>query len=118
MKWARVENNIVREIIDFRPEGRFTDEIVNQFVECDDTVEQHSLFKEGKFYKPSLLLEPIDEKQIIELQLDELDKKSVRDAEDIYDVLIKKEIILSSDVPYIAERKEQKKVLREQLSNL
>jgi hypothetical protein len=31
--WARVENGVVMEVIDFNPQGCFTEEIVAQFVE-------------------------------------------------------------------------------------
>ena len=56
-----------------------------------------------------------NEKQYIQQKLEELDKKSVRDAEDLCDVLIAKGIITTTDIPYIAERKEQKRILRQQL---
>lgn len=36
MKWARIENNIVREIVDQDPEGRFHQSLT--FVQCGDEV--------------------------------------------------------------------------------
>lgn len=40
MRYARLVNNVVVEVIDFNPQGCFTDEIVQQFAECPDNVEQ------------------------------------------------------------------------------
>jgi hypothetical protein len=51
-KYARVENGMVREIIDFNPEGRFTQEIVSQFVKCDDSVKQHFTYSNNEFHEP------------------------------------------------------------------
>lgn len=35
-KWARIENNEVRETVDFDPAGRYTSDLV--WVECDQNV--------------------------------------------------------------------------------
>lgn len=51
MKYARIENDKVLEIIDFNPEGCFTAEIVAQFVPCDELVEQNDMHENGVFSK-------------------------------------------------------------------
>lgn len=48
-KYARIENGIVVEVIDFNPLGRFTDEIVSQFTECPLEVAQGWKHENGKF---------------------------------------------------------------------
>ena len=80
MRYARIENNKVMEIIDFNPVGRFTEEIVAQFVECDETVEQNDIYENGIFAIPVIT---IDEKQIIINQLLQLDLIIPRVLEDI-----------------------------------
>ena len=49
MKYARIENNIVKEIINFDPKGRFTKEIEEQFVECDEDTKQGLKYENGVF---------------------------------------------------------------------
>lgn len=52
MKWARVDNGIVMEITDIDPEGRFTQEIVDQFRECPEEVEQGWTYIDGVWNAP------------------------------------------------------------------
>jgi hypothetical protein len=60
MKWARVENNIVMEIIEFNPIGCFTEEIVSQFVECLDDTQQHMIYENGVFTNFTPIIEISD----------------------------------------------------------
>jgi hypothetical protein len=48
-KWARAENNIVVETTDIDPTGRFTPELVAQFIECPEEVEQGWQYLNGIF---------------------------------------------------------------------
>jgi hypothetical protein len=57
--WARVENGIVRELIDFDPKGCFTDEIMAQFVECPDGTEQGWNYLNGTFSAPAPVTEAV-----------------------------------------------------------
>jgi hypothetical protein len=59
--YARVENGIVMEIIDFNPEGRFTDEIVAQFVECPDGTLQGYVYSNGTFSDPAPVATPVQQ---------------------------------------------------------
>ena len=38
--WARIENGLVMELIDFDPVGCYTDELVAQFIPCPEGTEQ------------------------------------------------------------------------------
>ncbi|MDQ0202464.1 hypothetical protein [Pectinatus haikarae] len=55
-KWARVANEVVQEITDVSPVGRFTADIVAQFIECDDTVQQGYTYADSKFAVPTVTL--------------------------------------------------------------
>jgi len=84
-KWARVENGKVREIIDFNPEGRYHPSIFAQFVECDDTVEQHFEYKNNKFNKTipiEVEPQPIKKEKIDKL-IEKLIKKGIISKEDV-----------------------------------
>lgn len=52
MKWARVENGVVREITDIDPSGRFTPEIEAQFISCGDGVQPNWLHDGATFKAP------------------------------------------------------------------
>lgn len=83
MKYARIEDNKVMEVIDFNPIGCFTDEIVNQFVECNDNTKQNMIYESGTFseyvYTPTIE----EQKQIIKLELERLDSIVPRIVEDV-----------------------------------
>ncbi len=53
MKYARVENGIALEIIDFNPVGAYTEEIASQFIQCPDEVEQNWTLKNNVWYPPT-----------------------------------------------------------------
>jgi hypothetical protein len=55
MKFARLENNVVVETIDFDPQGKFTTEIVTQFKECPEDVEQKWEYINNKWLKPKII---------------------------------------------------------------
>jgi len=57
--FARVQNGVVMEIIDFNPEGRFTEEIVAQFIACPDETQQQWIYADGAFSAPETLVETI-----------------------------------------------------------
>ena len=74
-------------------------------------------YKDGKFTKrhPDIVKKDVE---AIQEQLNDIDKKSVRDTEDLYDLLVKKGLVAEADVPYLKQRKDQKKQLREALKNI
>lgn len=88
-KYARVENNIVQEIIDFDPVGRFTQEIVDQFIECDELTKQGHRYNNGVFEEILPTTEELleQQRQAILSELTELDKLITRDAENFYQAL-------------------------------
>lgn len=61
MKWARVENDIVMETTDIDPEGRFTPDIVAQFRECPEEVEQGWTYIDGIWNAPYVDPEPTED---------------------------------------------------------
>lgn len=56
MKWARIENNVVMEIIDFDPVGRFHPDLI--WVECPENCEQRWTYIDGQFNTPISLPPP------------------------------------------------------------
>lgn len=59
------------EIIDFDPKGKFHPDIEKQFVECDDTVEQHFKYKEdGTFYKKEKSQEEVDAEKLEKIRIE------------------------------------------------
>lgn len=56
MKWARIENKTVMEIIDFDPVGRFHPALV--WVECPENCEQRWTYVDGQFLSPQQLVNP------------------------------------------------------------
>jgi len=50
--YARVENGIVMELINFNPEGCFTEEIFAQFIACPEGTQQNWLYANGTFTAP------------------------------------------------------------------
>jgi len=53
MRYARVENGEVKEIIDFDPVGRFHPDIASQFIPCDETVQHKDKHNNGSFARPT-----------------------------------------------------------------
>lgn len=49
--WARIENEIVKELTDVDPAGRFHESLV--WVKATTKVEQGDVYKSGKFTKPT-----------------------------------------------------------------
>ena len=82
MKYARIENNTVQEIIDFNPQGRFTQEIVSQFIECPDDTKQNMIYENGEFKENVVVIDPTD---AIMSELAELDKVITRQVEQMYE---------------------------------
>jgi hypothetical protein len=52
MKYARIENGEVREIINFNPKGKFVKEIEEQFVKCTVDTKQNDIYEDGVFTTP------------------------------------------------------------------
>jgi len=65
MRYARLENNKVMEVINFNPTGRFTEELSSQFIECDDSVQQHMIYNNNEFVFD---LPSLDEVKKVKLQ--------------------------------------------------
>jgi hypothetical protein len=85
--------------------------------EVESVPDNAKYYKDGNFSKRHPNDIKKDEKEIQE-QLNELDKKSIRDTEDILDILITKGVLKLDDVPFVRQRKQLKKELRQQLKNL
>lgn len=88
MKYARIENGEVREIIDFNPKGYFVKNIEEQFVECNEDTEQHDIIVDNKFIKPIPKIHTQEElNQIILNEINEEHKGLLRLVEDISEFL-------------------------------
>lgn len=80
MKYARIENNTVMEIVEFDPKGRFVKEIEEQFQHCDESVQVNDIFENGIYRKPEIV---VDRKQEILYRLAELDQYIDRPKENL-----------------------------------
>jgi hypothetical protein len=52
MKWARLENNVVKEVTDISPDGRFHPSLV--WVKCPEDVVEGYLYEDKNFIKPEI----------------------------------------------------------------
>lgn len=86
-------------------------------VEVDSVPNGANYYIDGKFTKnpPDVVAK---QKESLQSQLDELDRKSVRDAEDILEALVAKGVLSLNDVPFVKQRKQQKEQLRQQLKDV
>lgn len=50
MKWARLEDNLVKEITNINPEGRFHPSLV--WVKCQENVVEGYVYENGSFVEP------------------------------------------------------------------
>lgn len=50
--WARLENNVVMELTDIDPEGRFHPSLV--WVECQEDTQQGYIYDNGAFTPPEV----------------------------------------------------------------
>jgi hypothetical protein len=84
MRYARIEDGEVKEVINFNPKGCFVESIVNQFIECDEDITQKHIYKDGKFEKKKEKTLTKDEiNQGIIYELNQSNEKLVRLIEDI-----------------------------------
>jgi hypothetical protein len=99
------------------------DKITNKVLEVVDSIhldsDNNTILPDGsKVSTDDIIFEAYISPEDIQKQLDELDKKSIRDAEDLCDLLIKRGLIVAADVPFMKQRKDQKVTLREALKNI
>lgn len=97
-KYARLENNIVMEIIDFNPKGKFTPEIVSQFVECNGNTTQRMIYNKGVYEAPMPSLNTSANVVI----------KDPSDIEVLYDILKSKGVLVDKDIPESIKAKSKK----------
>jgi len=64
--WARLENNIVKEVINFDPTDKFTSDLI--WVKCDETAKEFMVFENGSFREPDTPVDirPYNEKRVLE----------------------------------------------------
>jgi len=62
MKWARIENNIIKEFTDIDPYGRFHESLI--WVECNNDVDYSFIYNGSEFIKPISDLEAISNQKI------------------------------------------------------
>ena len=114
MRYARIENGIVKEIIDFNPKGKFTKEIEQQFVQCTETVEQNFIYKNGKFEKKKEKeLNKEEKNNIIVQQIKETDSDLLQLIEDIAEWVESKGFIIPTHQKALIE---QRKLKRDQIT--
>ena len=71
--WARLEDNIVKEIINFDPTDKFTGDLT--WVECDSATREFMVFENGSFREPDppVDVRPYDERRALQYPaLDEM----------------------------------------------
>jgi hypothetical protein len=71
--WARLEDNIVKEVINFDPADKFTGNLT--WVECDGATKEFMVFENGSFREPDAPVDirPYNEKRALEYpSVDEL----------------------------------------------
>jgi hypothetical protein len=114
MKYARVENGIVRELINFNPKGKFVKEIEEQFIECLEDTKQNDIYENGKFSKPTPKLptqEEINEQTIQELN--QTNNKLARLIEDLAEFCEGLGFVIpATQKELIAKRKEKRKKIK------
>ena len=57
MNWCRIENNIVKELTNKNPHGRFHESLI--WIECEDNVDCDWVYENGVFDKPKINIETI-----------------------------------------------------------
>ena len=114
MKYARVEEGIVREIINFNPKGKFVKEIEEQFVKCTEDTKQNDIYKDGVFTTPLPKLPTQEElNQQITNDINSSNNELLEIFEDIVEWAEKKGFILSEQKKEIINsRKEKRKEKR------
>jgi hypothetical protein len=60
--WARIENNVVVELTDINPEGRFHKDLV--WKSCNSSVQVGWIYEGNEFVSPSPVEEPTVENEI------------------------------------------------------
>jgi hypothetical protein len=83
MKWCRLDNDTVIEIIDFDPKGRFVKEIEEKFVKCTDEVKQGYEYNKGEFKQKVITLTKQQENEQIINEIKRFDTQLIRLIEDI-----------------------------------
>lgn len=124
------DNNIVHEILDefssmfpdVHISKRYSEDILDKCLVFEDGQElpttgyiydkNSNTFSEPPVIVPDPSITKNARKIEIENELEKLDKKSIRDSEDILEALIKKGLLSEEDVPFVKTRKAQKQVLR------
>jgi hypothetical protein len=111
MKYARIENGEVREIINFNPKGKFVKEIEEQFVKCTEDTKQNDIYKYGKFSKPTLKeLTQEELNQQITNEINSSNNELLEIFEDIVEWAKEKGFILSEQKKQLIDfRKEKRK---------
>jgi hypothetical protein len=59
MKFARVIDTQIIEIIDFNPQGRYTPEVEAQFIECPEGIDSSWIYENGEFKQIEKSINPI-----------------------------------------------------------
>jgi len=111
MRWARIENNEVREIVTHNPKGLYHPDLI--FVECPDEVKERWTYTDGKFSAPPRPQEPT-ESMLALRALTQSDGTMIRIIEDLYfqvqalkDLCIAKSLFTAEEAPAIAATAEE-----------
>jgi len=114
MKYARIENGEVREIINFNPKGKFVKEIEEQFVKCSTDTKQNDIYEDGIFTTPlpkTLTQEEINHQ--ITSELNNTTPELLEIFEDIVNWAEKEGFILSEQKKQLMDfRKEKRKKIK------
>jgi len=113
MRYARIENGIVMEIIDFDPKGRFTKEIEKQFVECDEDTKQGFKYDNGVFSEIVKIATDEEFNNNIFAEIKATDSDLIRLVEDIAEwAELQGFVIPQEKKDLISERKNKRNMLK------
>ena len=111
MKWARIENDEVREIVTHDPKGLYHPDLI--FVECPDEVKERWTYTDGKFFAPPRPQEPT-ESMLALLALAQSDSSMIRIIDDLYAqvqtltaLCVSKGVFTADEAPKIAATAEE-----------
>lgn len=120
LKWARIINNKVFEVIDFDPSNRFHPDIVNEFIPCNQDVQQHWIY-DGTF-KPNEKTQEelnLEELLVIKNDLKYYDQFIPRSIEDLLDYHILIGLYAENDLPiYLRNYKRKKQEMRTRMKEI
>ena len=111
MKWARIENDEVREIVTHDPKGLYHPDLI--FVECPDEVKERWTYTDGRFSAPPEPQNPT-ESELAKRALLQGDASMIRVIDDLFSqvqalnaLCVTKGVFTADEAPKIAATAEE-----------